>query len=65
LRHRRIRFVATVFGVQTSIGIVKVGTLAKMREADTVRVCPSCGRKVREDKKESDVVEHSQLYSCP
>jgi len=65
LRHRRIRLVATVFGMTSPIGVVKVGTLAKVREADTYRACPNCGRKVREDRKETDVVEHSQLYTCP
>jgi len=65
MRHRKIRLVATVFGMTSPIGVVKVGTLAKIREADTYRACPQCGRKVREDKKEVDVVEHSQLYQCP
>jgi len=65
MRHRKIRLVAKIFGMQSPIGVVKVGTLAKVREADTVRTCPQCNRKVRESKKETDVVEHSQLYECP
>lgn len=65
MRHRKIRLVATVFGMQSAIGIVKVGSLATVRQADTYLACPQCGRKTREDKKEADVVEHSQLYTCP
>jgi predicted RNA-binding Zn-ribbon protein involved in translation (DUF1610 family) len=65
MRHRKIRFVTKVFGINTPVGVVKVGSLARLREADTYRACPKCGRKVRERDKETDVVEHSQLYTCP
>lgn len=67
MRHRRIRLVATVFGMQSAIGVVKVGSLATVRQADTYLACPSCGTKGRErgDKEPAgSLVEHMQLYTC-
>lgn len=65
MRHRKIKFIAKVFGMTTPIGVVKVATLAKIRQADTVRICPKCKRKVREGKNDTDCIEHSQEYKCP
>jgi len=67
MRHRQVRLVATVFGMQSAIGVVKIGSLATVRQADTILTCPSCGTKTREkgDKEPSgSLVEHSQLYTC-
>lgn len=65
MRHRRIRLVTTIFGIATPIAVVKVGTLAKMKQADTMLTCPKCGRHTRDSKKDTDVIEHSQEYVCP